>query len=104
MRQGIRRRITFFLAVVDSEMLSRKFIGQLDLLLSQVLGIHESAEIVVVGKDKNLKFAALQVVMPSFKSLKYGQELFVVNFLPSLRRDHLSKKKEYRVLLPRIRS
>lgn len=44
--------------IVDLEMIPRKFIGPLNLVRTQLLNIYESAEIAVVGEDKNFKFAA----------------------------------------------
>ena len=47
--------------------------GPSDLPGTQALGIHESAEIVMVGKDEDLVFAALQVVATSLEGLNDGQ-------------------------------
>ena len=43
-----------------------------DLPQTQVLGIYESAEIIMIGKYKNLISAAFQVVALSLKSFNYG--------------------------------
>ena len=72
-RQGISCGIGLFLAIVDSKVVPREFLGPSDLPKTQALGIHESAEIVMVGEDEDLVFAALQVVTPSLESLNNGQ-------------------------------
>ena len=72
-RQGISGGIGLSLAIVDSKMVPKEFLGPSDLLGTQALGIHESAEIVMVGEDENLVFAALQVLAPSLEGFNNGQ-------------------------------
>ncbi len=72
-RQGISGGISLSLAIVDSKVVSREFLGSSDLPGTQALGIHESAEIVIVGEDEDLVFEALQVVAPSLEGLNDGQ-------------------------------
>ncbi len=43
----------------------------------------------MVSKDKDLIFAALQVVAPSLKGFNNSLELLIVGFISSLSRDHL---------------
>ena len=74
-------------------MVTRKLLGPLDLMKAQVLYIHESTEVVMVRKDKDLIFAAFQVVAPSFKSFNNGQELLIVGLVAGLSGDHLSREK-----------
>ncbi len=71
--QGINSSITFSLALVDPKVIPGEFLGPTDLPGTQVLGIHESAEIVVVGEDENLIFAAFQIVAPILEGLNDSQ-------------------------------
>ncbi len=54
--QGINTSISFFLAIVDLEVIPEEFLGSTNLPGTQALGIYEWAEIVVVGKDKKFIF------------------------------------------------
>ncbi len=72
-RQGVSDGNGFSLAIVDSKMVPKEFLGPSDLSRTQALGIHESAEIVIVGEDEDLVFAALQVVPPSLEGLNDAQ-------------------------------
>ncbi len=53
----------------------------------------------MVSKDKDLVFAAFQVVAPSLKGFNDSQELLIVGFIPSLSGDHFSREKGYWVPL-----
>ncbi len=53
----------------------------------------------MVSKDKDLVFAAFQVVAPSLKIFNNSQKLLIMGFLPSLNGDHLSREKGYLVPL-----
>ena len=72
-RQGISGGIGLSLAIVDFKVVPREFLRPLDLPGTQALGIQESTEIVIVGEDEDLVFAALQVVAPSLEGLNDGQ-------------------------------
>ena len=72
MRQGISRSISFFLTIIDSEVVSRELLGPADLTRAQAFCIHESTEVIMVSKDEDLVFAAFQVVAPSLESLNNG--------------------------------
>lgn len=50
-----------------------KSLGSLDMSGTQTLGISKLAEIIVISKDINFKFAAFQVVASSFLSLNYSK-------------------------------
>lgn len=43
------------------------------MLGAQVLGIHKSTKIIVIGKYKNLIFAVFEVVISIFKCFNNGQ-------------------------------
>ena len=50
-------------------MVSKELLGLANLTKTQAFSIYELTEVVIVSKDKDLVFAALQVVTPSLKSL-----------------------------------
>ncbi len=50
-RQGISRSISLSLTVINSEGVSREFLGRANLAGAQTLRIHESTEVVVVSED-----------------------------------------------------
>ncbi len=66
-RQSISCSISFSLTIIDSEVVLRKFLGPADLTRAQAFCIHELTEVIIVSKDKDLVFAAFQVVAPSLK-------------------------------------
>ncbi len=66
-RQDISRSIRLFLTIIDLEVVSRKLLGPTDLARAQTLYIHELTEVVMVSEDKDLMFAAFQVVASSLK-------------------------------------
>ena len=72
-RQGISGGISHSLAIVDSKVVPKEFLGPSDLPGTQALSIHKSTEIVMIGEDEDLVFAALQVVVPSLEGLNDGQ-------------------------------
>ena len=47
----------------------------------------------MIRKDKNLVFAALQVVALSLKGFNNGPELLIVGLVAGLGGDHLSRRK-----------
>ncbi len=71
--QGISSSISLSLAIVDPEVIPEEFLGPTDLPGTQALGIHESAEIVVVGEDQNLIFAVFPIVAPILEGLNDSQ-------------------------------
>ncbi len=71
-RQNISRSISFSLTIIDLEVVSRELLGPADLTRAQAFRIHESTKVVMVSKDEDLAFAALQVMAPSLESLNNG--------------------------------
>ncbi len=57
-RQSISRSISFFLMIIDLEVVSRELLGPVDLMKAQALRIYELTEVIGVSKDENLVFAA----------------------------------------------
>ncbi len=94
-RQNISRSISFSLIIIDSEVVSREFLGPIDLTRTQVFHIHESIEGIMVNKDEDLVFVAFRVVVPSLKCLNNSQELLIMSLVPSLSGDHLLREKGY---------
>ena len=84
-------------------MVSGKFLSPADLSQTQAFGIHESTEIIMIDKHKNLISAAFQVVTPNLQSFNYGQQFLIVRFVPSLRQDHFSQEKCYEMPLTSFR-
>ena len=58
LRQSICSRICLILAIVDLEVVSRKFLSPTDLSGAQALQIHETTEVIVIRKDENLMLTA----------------------------------------------
>ena len=71
-------------------MVPGKFLSPVNLPQTQAFGIHESTEIIVIGKHKNLTSAAFQVVAPNLKDFNYGQQSLIVRFIPSVRQKNFS--------------
>ena len=53
-RQGISSSVSFALMIIDSEVVTREFLGPADLSGAQTLRVHEPAEVVMIGKNKHL--------------------------------------------------
>ncbi len=102
MRQGISRSTSLFLTIIDLEVVSRELLGSADLTRVQAFCLHESTEVIMVSKDEELIFAALQVVAPSLKTFNDRQELLIVSFVPSLSEDYLLREKGYWVPLANL--
>ena len=71
-QQSICSYICFALTIIDLEMVLRELLGLADLSKAQILLIHETTEIIMVYKDKNLMFVTFQVVVPSLECLNNG--------------------------------
>ena len=56
-RQGISISIYFAPAVIDSEVVTKKFLSLADLSGAQTLCIYESTKVIVISKDKDFMFA-----------------------------------------------
>ena len=54
LRQGISSSISLALIIVDSEVVTREFLGPTDLSGAQTLYLHKPTEVVVVGQYKQL--------------------------------------------------
>ena len=57
-RQNICHNISFFLTIINLEVISRELLGSANLTRAQVFCIHKLTEIVMVNKKENLVFAA----------------------------------------------
>ena len=58
-RQGISSSVSFALTIIDSEVVTREFLGPANLFGAQTLRIHESSEVVIVGKHEDFMSRAL---------------------------------------------
>lgn len=85
--------ISFYLAIVKSELLIREFLCLSDLPRTQVLNIFKATKVVVIGQDNDLKFAVLQVIIPSLKDFKNYLEFLVLNFASSFCQNHFLREK-----------
>lgn len=70
-------------------MIFREFLSGSYLAKAQAFSIHELQGIIIVSKNEDLIFAALQVMVPSLKDLNDSQELLVMSFVPRLCQNHL---------------
>ncbi len=81
--------------IIDLIVVLRELLGPADLMKAQVLRIHESTDVIMVSKDKDLVFAAFQVVVPTLKDFNNSRELLIIGFIPSPSGDYLSREKGY---------
>lgn len=65
-RQGVRHRICLSFTIIDTKMVLKKLLCPANLPEVPTFGIYELMNNVVVSEDKDLVFADLQVVAPSF--------------------------------------
>ena len=56
-KQGMSSSVSFALTIIDSEVVTREFLGPADLPGAQTLRVHELTKVVVVHKDEDLIFA-----------------------------------------------
>ena len=71
-RQGISRSISLALIIINLEVVSRELLGSANLTKAQAFCIHKSTEVIMVSENKDLIFAAFQVVAPSLESYNDG--------------------------------
>ena len=57
--------------------------------------MYELTKVIIVGKNKNLIFAASQIVIPGFKSFNNSQKLLFMSFVASLSGNYFLRKKTY---------
>ena len=80
-------------------MVSKEFLGPIDLLKAQTLCIHETTKVMMICKDENLIFAAFQVMAPYFEGFDDSQKLAVVDLVLCFRWNHFIQKKRYSIPL-----
>ncbi len=76
--------------------------GPPDLLRTQAFRVYETLEVVMVCKHENFMLVALQIMSSDLEDFNTSQQLAVVGLIPSLCRNHLSKKKGYQIPLAQI--
>ena len=83
-------------------MVLRELLGLADLSGAQAFRIHETTEVIVVRKDKNLMFTIFQIVTPRLEGFNNSQKFTVMSLVSCLCRNHFLKKERYRVPLAYI--
>ena len=48
----------------------------------------------MINKNKNFKFAAFEVVVPSLKNFNYGQKFLIMSFVPSFYQNYFPREKK----------
>lgn len=102
-RQSISQSISFFLMIIDLEIVLREFLSPTNMTKTQDLYIHRMTRIVIVSNDKNFSLIAVFVGAPSLKNFKNSRKLLIINLIPNFSQYHLLKKKNYRVSLTIVR-
>ncbi len=74
-RQGVSHSIRLSLIIINSKVVLKKILGLMNLIRAQTFYIHQLSEIIMVSKDKDLIFAALQVKTLSFQGFNNSQDL-----------------------------
>ena len=59
LRQGISGSVSFTLTIIDSEVVTKEFLGPADLSKTQTLCVYKSSEVVMVGKHEDFMLRAL---------------------------------------------
>ena len=83
-------------------MVLRELLGPADLSGAQAFRIHETTEVIMVRKDKNLMLTTFQVVPPGLESLDNSQKLTVVGLVSCFRWNHFPQKEGYWMPLAQI--
>lgn len=91
--------MSFFLIIIDLEIILRELLGLTDLTKAQALHFHKWSEVIIVNKDEKLIFTTFQVVALSVKSFNNNQNLVIMGFIPSFCEDYFLRKKSYWILL-----
>ena len=71
-RKGISHSISLFLTIINLKVVLRKLLGQADMTRAQALCIHVLTKIIMVNKNRELVFAAFQVVASSLERFNNG--------------------------------
>lgn len=71
-RQGISRRISLSLTIINLEVVSKEFLYPADLIRTRNFCIYEFAKGILDNKNKHLVLATFQVMAPSLESLNDG--------------------------------
>lgn len=81
--------------VINSKIVSREFLGLLNLSGAQVLYIHEPTEVVIVREHKNFMLTTFKIMPSGFQSFNNGQKLSIIGFVSSLSHNHLPREISY---------
>lgn len=80
-KQSIGQNISFFLTIMDLKVVSRKFLGPINLVKVQTFCIYKLTNVIIVDKDKNLVFATFQLVAPSLESFNNSHKFLIMGFI-----------------------
>ena len=83
-------------------MVSREFLSLANLFEAQTLCIHETTEIIVVRKYKNLLLAAFKVMTPCFKSFDNSQKLIIVGLVLGFCWNYFPQKNAIEYYWPKL--
>ena len=78
-------------------MILAELLGLLNLARTQVLCIHETTKVVIIGKNESLVFATFKIMSPYFKSLNNGQKLTVMSFVSSFGKNHFIREVDHQM-------
>lgn len=93
MTQSISCNISLFLTIIDFEVVTREFLGLANVTRTRIFYIYKLIKFTIISKNKNLVFAAFQVIELSLKSLNNGSDFSIVYFIPCFCMDYLLKEK-----------
>ena len=102
--QSICSCICFAFTIPNLKIVSKKLLDPINLSGAQTLCIHETKEVIVIRKNKNLIFAVFQVVVPILECFNNSQKLTIVDFLSYFRWNYFLRKERYSMPLAQIGS
>lgn len=94
-KQDLSSSISLFLIIINLKVILREFLGPADLAKTHVFYIDKSTKVIMVNKDQQLIFAALQIVAPGFKALNISQKLLIMDLVASFDGNHFLEDKGY---------
>lgn len=66
-KKSICNSIGLVLIIIDPKIIFEKLLGLLDLTKAQTLYIYQLTGVFIINKNKDLVFAAFEIVVPGFK-------------------------------------
>lgn len=87
---------------MDLKIIPGQLLSQINLFEAPAFRIHKALEFVVFGKNKNILLVTSEIMMICLESFHNSQKHGIMGLISSLCRNHISRKKNHRVLLPQI--